>query len=148
MQLNANRIFGMAGRIENVETQLTDDDGLTVIDAYADKRRGTVAMHNDRNRESFAQLMAGGKMIGMGVRIQQILQAQSFPRSDGQVTIDLIHDRIDNDRLAGLLASDEIRFTSAAADLFEEHHDSVTSVKTTPVRGCRAVTSMLVPGFA
>ena len=112
----------MTRGVEDSQAQLADDNRLAVIDADVDKRGGTVAVHDHRDSESFAQLMAGGEVVGMGMGVQQILKAQAFPRGDGEIAVDLIAQGIDDDGLQGFLAADEIGFAATAADLFKIHH--------------------------
>ena len=62
----------MSGGVEDGEAQLADNYRFTVIDADIDKGGGAVTVHDHRDGEPFAQFMAGGEMIGVGVRVQQI----------------------------------------------------------------------------
>jgi hypothetical protein len=61
------------------------------------------------------------KMIGVRVRVEHVVDPQPMRRGERQIAIELRLMRVDRDRLAGLLAADQIGDAAVGADGLEEH---------------------------
>ena len=78
-------------------------------------------MHHNRHAKSLCQLAGAGKMVSMGVGIDQVAYAQPVARGERKVMIELADFGVDQRCCAGLPAADEIRLATARGDLFEDH---------------------------
>ncbi len=69
-------------------------------------------------------------MVGVGVRVDDVVEAQPRPGGEREVAVDLAQLRVDEHRTARLGAAHEIGEAAAGAYLFENHRraDSRTSV--------------------
>jgi len=67
------------------------------------------------------ELARGGEVIGVGVGLDDVVDADALLGGKREIAIDLIQRRIDEQAGARLLAADQIRQAAAGAHLFEEH---------------------------
>ena len=85
------------------------------------KGAGLGPMHDHRDAQLSRELPGRGEVIGMGVRVDQVVDAQPVARGEREVVVDLAELRIDQRRHAGVRAADEVRLAAAGGYLFEDH---------------------------
>jgi hypothetical protein len=72
--------------------------------------------------ELLPELASGGEVIGMRVRLDNVVDAHAALGRHRDVTIELIEVRIDEHRGARIVAPDQVRQEAAGPDLLEQHH--------------------------
>src|SRR5439155_9850548 len=95
-----------------------------------DVRREARAVPDARHLEAPGELAGGGEMVSVGVRVDDVVEAQPRPGGEREVAIDLAQLRVDEHRTARLGAAHEIGEAAARAHLLEDHRrgDSRASV--------------------
>lgn len=111
----------MAGRVDGVEAQLAERQHLAIIEPKPGERRRALVMHDHRNLECLAQLLGGGKVIGMGVRVDDIVDTYAGLRRQREIMVDPMYFRVDQRGDARVGATDEIGLTAARGNLLENH---------------------------
>jgi hypothetical protein len=116
--------------VEDAEPEPARDDRLAVVDAHVDVGCEARPVHDRRRLETARELTRGGEVVRVGVRVDDVADPEPRFRREREVAIHLAQLGIDEDRAAGLGATDEIGQTAAGADLLEDHRrrDSRTSV--------------------
>jgi hypothetical protein len=121
LDLQAHRVAGVAGRVHHLQAQAPEHQHLTVADAHVHEGRGTRSVHHDRHGQLPCQLPGCREMVGVGVGVDQVTDAQAITRGERKVVVDLADFRIDQRCRAGVLAADKIGLAAASGDLFENH---------------------------
>jgi hypothetical protein len=81
--------------MNGAQPQLAHREHFPIVEPEIRKRRGTFPMHHHGGIEFFTQLLGGGKMIRMGVRIDDIADADAGLRREREIAVDLPDFRID-----------------------------------------------------
>ena len=113
-QHETDRVVGVPGGVQHPQAQLADDDALAVVDAQVDERRRALAVHDHRHAELPRQALAAGEVIGVGVGVEHVVDAQPLARRQRQVAFDLAALRVDHDAGAGVGAADQVRLAAVA----------------------------------
>ena len=66
---------------------------LTVVQPQVDEWRRARAVHRNGYVEFPGQLLSGGKMVGVGMCIDQIVDAQTVTRGQREIAIDQVESR-------------------------------------------------------
>jgi hypothetical protein len=78
-------------------------------------------MHDDRHAQLAPDLLGGGEMIRVRMRIDDVVKPQPVAGRERLIAIDLADLGIDERRRAAVRATDEIGLAAAGRDLFEQH---------------------------
>jgi len=81
--------------MERLQPQPSDNQELTALQAQVDEWGWARAMHHYRYAELARELLGCGEMIRMCVRIDEISDAQTVPRGQRGVAVDLAKLRVD-----------------------------------------------------
>src|SRR5439155_3947048 len=92
-----------------------------VVDPHADVGRAAGAVHDGGHAEALRQLARGGEVVGVGMRVDQVVEAEPGPGRERQVAVDLAQFGVDEHGAARLGTHDELRHAAAGAELLEEH---------------------------
>ena len=68
---------GMAGRVDGVKAQIADREHLAVVEPKPGERRRALRDASPRARERLAQLLGRREMIGMRMRVDDIVDAHA-----------------------------------------------------------------------
>ena len=116
-----DRVVGVPWRVQHAKPELPGDQRLAVVDPHADVGRAAGAVHDGGHAEALRQLARGGEVVGVGVRVDQVVEAEPGPGRERQVAVDLAQLGVDEHGAARLGAPDQVRHAAAGADLLEEH---------------------------
>ena len=83
--------------------------------------QGDSAVHDDGHAEPQPELGVRREVVGVRVRVDEIMDAQPVAGRAREVTVDLPQLGIDQHCRAGVGAADEIRLAPARGDLLEDH---------------------------
>ncbi len=111
----------MSRRVEHLQPQGSDGQHLAVVQPQIHERRGTRAMHGNGNVQSAGNLSRSREMIGVSVRVDQVVNAQAVTRRQGEITVDQGDLRVDEDRRAAFLATDQVGLAASRTEMFENH---------------------------
>src|SRR4029077_8604260 len=128
----------MARREHHAHLEVADAEDLAVVNVNLDVRRGRKMMHRDRRSGQLCELECAAAMVDVSVRIDDQIELQSAVGEDGEVTLDLIAERIDPSFSAVALRHAEIGFAFAVIEFLEEHvtnYSGVAAVAISAVRG-------------
>ncbi len=121
LDAQTHRVARVPGSVQRLQAQASHHQQLAVIEAQIDERRRAQAMHRDRNVESARKLLCGGEMVGVRVRVDDVVDAQSIPRRQGEIAVDETELRIDEHGSAALRAPEQIGLATPGAEMFEDH---------------------------
>ena len=129
-QHEADRVVRVTRCVDDAQPEPPRDDRLAVVDAHVDVGREARAVHDTRHLEAPREVARGREMVGVGVRVDDVMEAQPRPGGEREVAIDLAQLRVDEHRTARLGAAHEIGEAAARAHLLEDHRrgDSRASV--------------------
>ena len=91
-----------------MQAQFADGEHVAIIEPKPGEWRRTLLMHDDGNVEHRAQDLRRRKMIGMRMRVDDVMDANALLARQGQIVIDLPVFRIDQRSNPRLRTSDEI----------------------------------------
>ena len=111
----------MARCVDDLQAELADHQHVAVFDADIYLGRRAVAMHDHRYTKPFGQLLAGGKMIGVGMGVDHIFNVKGIARRQRKVVVELAGFGIDDRRSAGFGTADQVGLTTAGGYLFKDH---------------------------
>ena len=103
------------------EPQLSDGEHLAVVEREIDERRRAEPMHRDRHVEAMRELLRRREVIGVRMRIDQVMDAQALASRQREVAVDQADLGIDQRRGAAICAADEVRPAAAGAQLLKDH---------------------------
>ena len=105
----------MPRRMHHLHAQATDEKHIAVVQAHVHEWRRTLAMHHDGYPKLPRELACGRKVVGVRVRINQVMNAQTVARRNAEVAIDLTDLRINHDCRARVAAAEQIGLATAVA---------------------------------
>jgi hypothetical protein len=107
-----HRIARVARRIQHLQSQLPDRQHFAVVQTQIHERGRTRAVHHDRDTELSGELVCGGEVIGVGVGIDEIPDAQTVPRRQCEVGVNVADLGIDQRGNRRFIATHQIRLTA------------------------------------
>src|SRR5271170_3214984 len=109
----ANRIGSVTGSMEDAEFLVANFQRLTIfnVNTYVRSRRET--MHHDWRIGQHAQLHRAAAMIGVSMRVDDRIEAQSVIRKDRKVALELVAQGIDDGGPATRFRNRKIGFALA-----------------------------------
>jgi hypothetical protein len=113
---------------------LAHREQVAVIEPEAGERRRALMVHHHRDAQCLAQLLRGRKMIGMGMGIDDVMDAHARLGGQREIMVDLTDFGIDQRGNARIRAADEIGLASARGDLLENHGPLLGSRHAPPSR--------------
>ena len=78
LDAQAHRVPRVPGRVQHLNAQLPEHDGLAVPYPQVDERRGARVMHRARHARDDARAARRGEVIGVGVRIDHVADAKPW----------------------------------------------------------------------
>src|SRR5712692_2934541 len=78
-------------------------------------------MHRDRRSGQLAELECAAAMVDVGVSVDYQIELPSSIGEDAEVALDLLAERIDHNRLTGVLRQTEVGFALGMIEFLEEH---------------------------
>jgi hypothetical protein len=107
--------------VDRLHPNVADHEHVAVLQPQVRERRRAVAMHDHRNAELARELVRGGEVIRVRMRVDDVAKPQAATRQRALITVDLPDLRIDQRRDARVRTTDEIRLAAAGGDLLEDH---------------------------
>jgi hypothetical protein len=113
----------MAWRIEHIEGQALDIDAIAFCHTHGDDVSASLLAHYGDAMRAVAQRTKSGDMVGMEMSVDRLDQFEIKLAHELQIAVDFFKYRIDDQRLAAMLASDEIRIgaRNTVEKLAEDH---------------------------
>ena len=112
----------VAGRVDDPQGDVADDDLVAVGERLRRVLGGGQCVHGDRDAVFERQSSVAGDVVGVRVRLEDAHDPDLAPRRLLEVLLDRVR-RVDDDRLAGVLATDEIGgATEIVVDELPEQH--------------------------
>jgi hypothetical protein len=118
----------VAGGVQHLEPLLADDQRFAIIDMDIHEGCRAGPMHDDRQVKLRGQLAAGREVVGVGVRIEDVAHLHAVLAGAGQISVDEVDFRIDQQRHGALLAAHQIGQAATIVELFENHCDVLRQV--------------------
>jgi hypothetical protein len=107
--------------VHHADPQCAEGERVSVLHREVDERRGARAVHHHRRAELARDVARRGEVIGVRVRVDQVLDRESARGRGGRVALGAVEDRIDDRRHAILFAADEVRATAFRGEFLEDH---------------------------
>ncbi len=101
-------IVGMARGEEHIERDALDLDSVAIAEPHRDDIGLTLLAHHGDAAGAVAQRAEAGNVIGVDVGVDRFEQLEVEFVEQLKVTIDLVEDRVDNQRLAAAATGDDI----------------------------------------
>jgi len=107
--------------VKGLQPQISHHQQIPVVELEIGIGRGTFAMGHDRRAQQPAELLRRGEMVGMGVGVDDIADAQSVLQRERAIPVDLADLRVDERARERLRTAQQIGLASACGDLLEDH---------------------------
>jgi hypothetical protein len=133
-------------RVQYLQTMLADQQHLTVVQPQIHEWCRARAMHSNGYVEFPGKLLGSGKMVGVRMRINQVVDAQTVTRGQRDVAINQADFWIDERCCTTFGATNQVGLTSPGSETFEYHlrppskHSREQFDTTTPMHEYRATT--------
>jgi hypothetical protein len=108
--------------VDRLQAQLSDMIISPSPIRMSTKGAGTRSVHHHRHASLPRELPGRREMVGVGVGVDQVADAQAVTGGERNIVVDLADFRIDQRRTAatGLAAADQVRLAAASGDLFDQ----------------------------
>ena len=120
-QPQGEAVLRMSGRVQRHHRHVPDHHGLAIVEVVIHTTGDRVAMHQVSRTGLLLEQGTSRKVIGMNVRVDDRGQPQSTAGEVRQVSVRVLSERIDQQRLVGALVRYEIRLAAAVIQLSEDH---------------------------
>ena len=111
----------MTRGVDHPEAELADDQELPVVDPQVGEGRRGAPVHDDAGPELTGELAGGGEVVGMGMAVDHVADAEPLLHGERDVAVDQIERRIDDHPGARLLAAGDVGEAAPGTKLLEEH---------------------------
>jgi hypothetical protein len=118
---HAHGIPGMAGGVQRLQPHPANPQNLAIGQAEIGIGRGRQRVCHHRCAQFQAQLLGRREMVGMGVGVQHIANAQALARRQAKIIVRLLQVGVDQHGGMAVAAAQKVRLASAGGDLLENH---------------------------
>src|SRR5271155_2960423 len=124
----ANRIGSVAGSMEDADFLIANFERLTIFNVNTYVRSWRETMHYDWRIGKHAQLHRAAAMIGVSMRVDDRIEAQSVIREDCEVALDLVAQGIDDGSPATRFRNRKVRLALATIEFAKDHDGNAISL--------------------
>src|SRR4030088_2877793 len=117
----AHGVMSVPRRMQYLQTMFADHQHLTVVQPQIHEWCRARAMHRNGYVEFPGKLLGGGKMVGVGMRINQVVDAQTVTRGQRDVAVNQADFWIDERCCATFGATNQVGLTASGSETFEYH---------------------------
>ena len=118
----------MPRRMHEVQMQRSQLKLPAVIYMNINTRRRSSPMHHDFRAGQLAQILYPTAMVGVGMCINDQVEGESMVDEDRKIAVHVILERIEQNSVISLFASDQISLATSAVEFAKQH-------RRTPSRG-------------